>query len=116
VKRNWRLRLLIVAGILVALAAWGTFYVTHPLVFNELFWSHAHCMPQATFELISYADKHGGKFPTHAAGYGDALLLLDPDCDYALTGPGYDETPIVELGEPDNICQRKNAAAFTFKD
>jgi hypothetical protein len=37
-----------------------------------------------------YAQEHGGLFPFHTNGYGDALLLVNDGWDAALTGPGYD--------------------------
>jgi len=65
----------------------------HPLVFSESLFAHTHCMPQASGLLVQYALEHGGKFPEHTNGYGDALLLLcaeDPTAWQVLTGPGYD--------------------------
>ena len=90
-KRTWPKRLLIVC--LVAAVACVVYIWTHPLVFNESFFSHAHCIPQAGLGLRQYALDHDGKFPTHTNGYGDALLLLlagDYTPSYAITGPGYD--------------------------
>ena len=87
--RFWFTTLL--AGCSVA-AVFGVYYVkSHPLVFNESLWGHAHCMPQATGALLTYAGDHKGMFPYHTNGYGDALLLLTPDlaAPYCLTGPGY---------------------------
>lgn len=90
-KRKWRLGWL--AGFSLLVVA-GAFYIRSlPLVFNESFWSHAHCIPQAGLGLRLYAGDHGGQFPTHTNGYGDALLLLlagNYVPSYALTGPGYD--------------------------
>ncbi len=81
----------------VCMVAIGLVYVrTHPLIFNESFWDHAHCIKAATLGLLNYADQHQGKFPAHPGGYGDALLLLDPIYFYALTGPGYDELPLIK--------------------
>jgi hypothetical protein len=89
--------LFLVTGVLTLLAA---IYVrTHPLVFNESMWGHAHCMPQATLPLLAYSSDHGGKFPMHPKGYGNALLLLTPYTQgnvYMLNGPGYDERPFHE--------------------
>ena len=71
-----------------------TIYVrTHPMVFNESFFGHAHCMPQASGALTQYALDHAGRFPEHTNGYGAALLLLVPtNANWSvLTGPGYDE-------------------------
>jgi hypothetical protein len=68
-----------------------TFYVrTHPLVFNESFWGHAHCIVGGGLSLRVYAGEHHGKFPYHTNGYGDALLLVNDGWDASLTGPGYD--------------------------
>jgi hypothetical protein len=76
----------------LATVGFCVYYVkSHPLVFNESLWQHAHCMPQATMALLTYAHDHDGRFPYHTNGYGDALLLLTPDlaAPYCLTGPGY---------------------------
>ena len=40
--------------------------------------------------MMGYAHEHGGQFPFHTNGYGDALLLINNGWDAALTGPGYD--------------------------
>jgi hypothetical protein len=71
--------------------AFAIHYVrTHPLVFNESLWGHAHCMPQAALAFRMYASDHAGRFPIHTNGYGDALLLLGDGGPYFfLTGPGY---------------------------
>ena len=63
---------------------------THPLVFNESFLGHAHCMAGGGLELRHYAEEHGGRFPYHTNGYGDALVMMDSGWDAVLTGPGYD--------------------------
>ena len=39
---------------------------------------------------MSYAHEHGGRFPYHTNGYGDALVLVNEGWDESLTGPGYD--------------------------
>ncbi len=77
----------------------GAYYVkSHPLVFNESLWSHAHCMAQAAGALETYARTHEGRFPYSSNGYGNALLLLKPELSgfYLLTGPGYDTSPFEE--------------------
>lgn len=90
-RRKWLIRL----GVpVIVLALASTIHVwTHPLIFNESFFSHAHCIPQTGLALRQYAMEHGGFFPAHTNGYGDALLLLlaEGSCaSYSLTGPGYD--------------------------
>ena len=49
-------------------------------------------MKQAGIALTLYAKDHGGRFPRHPSGYGDALSLLrDDTMPFAVTGPGYSE-------------------------
>jgi hypothetical protein len=66
----------------------------HPLVFNESFFEHAHCMMQVGSALRLYASDHDGKYPSHTNGYGDALLLLHQEKLLGnlkiLAGPGGD--------------------------
>jgi hypothetical protein len=77
------------AALLIALA----YYLrTHPLVFNESFVSHAHCMKAVGLAFWMYAADCDGHFPSHADGYGDALLILARSYGSYLphlTGPGY---------------------------
>ncbi len=78
-------------GILAVAVAVCFIYVrTHPLVFNESFTGHAHCIVGGGQSLSLYAHDHGGRFPHHTNGYGDALVMMESDWDAALTGPGYD--------------------------
>jgi hypothetical protein len=82
-------------GFSLATGVLGRYYIkSHPLVFNESLFEHAHCMPQAGLTLLTYAEEHQGRFPFHTNGYGDALLqmLPEPTQFYILTGPGYDDT------------------------
>jgi hypothetical protein len=82
-----------------AAIAFGVYFAkSHPLVFNESLWQHAHCMPQAGSAFRLYAGDHGGAFPVHTNGYGDALLLMTPERAwfYYLTGPGYDTSAFTE--------------------
>src|SRR4051812_20629819 len=75
-------------GVVVILS---TYYVrTHPLVFNESFLEHAHCIVGGGLSLEGYAAEHEGRFPFSTNGYGDALVLVHDGWDEALTGPGYD--------------------------
>jgi hypothetical protein len=73
-----------------ALTLGAVIYVrTHPLVFNESFMAHAHCIAGASRDLLGYALDHDGRYPIHPNGYGDALVLIEGGWDEALTGPGY---------------------------
>ena len=84
-------RLSVSAFVFAAIVASSIFYVrTYPLVFNESFFAHAHCMKGGGLDLMGYAHAHGGHFPFHTNGYGDALVLVNNGWDAALTGPGYD--------------------------
>ena len=86
----------------------------HPLVFNESLWEHAHCMPQATLSLLTYASDNGGRFPSNTNGYGDALLLATNYIAGAwgsFTGPGYDAKVFAEAARtgrhiPEKACGR----------
>lgn len=89
-RRKWRW--LLPAFALLGVLVW-VYIRTHPLVFMD---THAHCIKVAGLELEQYASQHGGRFPSHPKGYPNALLLMDEDCFYTLTGPGYDATPLLE--------------------
>lgn len=89
-RRKWLVGIL--ATVVILLVAVAMYVWTHPLIFNESFFGHAHCMPQAGIALRQYARDHHGKFPAHTNGYGDALLLLLAEghaVSGILTGPGY---------------------------
>ncbi len=73
---------------LICLYAW-----THPLEFMA---GHKHCIKIAGLALNNYADSHEGRFPFHPDGYGNALLQIDEDVLFVLTGPGYDDAPLRE--------------------
>jgi len=63
--------------LILVLGIAGVFYVkTHPVVFNESFFGHAHCIAAAVSTLHVYAKDHEGRFPFHTNGFGDALILL----------------------------------------
>ncbi len=90
-KRQGPKRLLIT---FVAAAVGCVVYIrTHPLVFNESFFGHAHCIAQTAGSLRQYAFEHQSNYPTHTNGYGDALLLVVKEYlpgAPCFTGPGYD--------------------------
>lgn len=90
-KPGHKRRVVGVLCIAAAAAAFSIHYIgRHPLVFNESFWGHAHCIKQAGASLVLYAHDHGGRFPFHTNGYGDALLLVSEVWLPSFTGPGYD--------------------------
>lgn len=107
-RRRWRW----VLALMVAAAVLAVVYVrTHPLIFNESFWGHARCVKIAGVNFHQYAEQHGGRFPVHPGGYGNALLLMDEDIYFTLTGPGYDVAPFYEIkrtggGLPEAACGR----------
>lgn len=71
------------------------FVRSNPLIFNESFLEHAHCMKQTTSLLQMYAHDHNGKFPSHTNGYVDALMLMESQWPLLFTGPGYDIAPVI---------------------
>lgn len=114
-RRGWLWILLIpLSGAIFSLV-----YVrSNPLIFNESLWSHAHCIKLAGLELYDFADKNEGKFPFHPKGYGNALLLLNEECYFALTGPGYDASPFHQAKRtgaelPEEECGRVYVQGLT---
>jgi hypothetical protein len=86
INRKWLL-----ISILIVVATLPVIYIrSHPLVFNESLWRHAHCIKIAGLALEMYAQSNSGRFPSDSKGYGNALLLLNDEDYFALTGPGYD--------------------------
>jgi len=110
--RKLKHRLLTVLAVVIALVTLGTIYVrSHPLVFNESFFGHAHCIVIGGIDLGRYAQDHDGRFPYSTNGYGDALLLV-PDAWFpSFTGPGYDAGVFeraLKTGQhlPEELCGR----------
>jgi hypothetical protein len=116
-RRRWRWVLLAFFAVTVL----AVLYVrANPLVFNESLWQHTHCIKIAGLELEGYAGVNGGKFPSHPKGYGNALLLLNENCYFALTGPGYDAAPFHEAKSsgrhlPEDSCGRVYLQGLTKK-
>jgi len=76
----------------VVLACCVVYVRAYPLVFNESFFGHAHCMKSAGLGLEAYAADHGGRFPFHTNGCAAALALARAGSycsDSELTGPSY---------------------------
>ncbi len=108
--QRWFLTVLVVA----ILAILCTAYVRmHPLVFNESFTGHTHCIAITIKALRMYAMDNGEQYPAHTNGYGDALLLLLTNAGFGgcLTGPGYSgkifEAAALTNGHvPEALCGR----------
>jgi hypothetical protein len=92
-EARFRLRkgsLFFAAGLLAALAFPGCITYKN----RQLETSHRHCIKVAGSAFRLYAMDHGGLFPFHTNGFGDALLLLVkeqrlPGVDW-ICGPGDD--------------------------
>jgi hypothetical protein len=80
-------------GAAAVVVLFGIIYVrAHPLVFNESFFGHAHCMKSAGLGLESFAGDHGGRFPFHTNGCAAALAqaIAGGYCSGSeLSGPGH---------------------------
>jgi hypothetical protein len=91
-----KLRKLLAATVCVtaAVVVFCVLYVRmHPLVFNESFFEHSHCIVNTGLSFEMYASDHDGHFPADTNGYGNALLQITNEVAgfwAALTGPGYD--------------------------
>jgi hypothetical protein len=76
--------------------------------------AHQHCMKIAGMTFLQFADEHGGAFPCHTNGFGDALLLLVKDSPQDIRficGPGDDGhvfSNALAHGQdvPENQCSR----------
>lgn len=89
-RNRWMTGCLLLPAVLIGGCAQHV--VANPLIYNESYWEHAHCIAAAELAFAEYHAKNGA-FPSHVDGYGDALLLLPEVYDYALTGPGYTAAP-----------------------
>lgn len=90
----------------------------NPLVFNESFWRHAHCLKQAGVAMRFYASDNNGRFPVHTNGYGDALLLIPDAWLPAFTGPGNDVAVLERARQtgddvPEDQCGRVYVQGLT---
>lgn len=115
---RWVWWLLLALVLLVAAAAFAPALFMRvgfmPLVFNESFYGHRHCMKQLGMALKVYASDNKEVFPAHPGGYGDALLLLHPTYSghaAILTGPCYqwgvfDDALRFKTHLPESACGR----------
>jgi len=78
---------------IVAVVGLFAFVKMNPLIFNESFLGHAHCIKIADAALNIYVQEHGA-FPYHTNGFGDAVLLFDQRDWMFFTGPGFDESEL----------------------
>ena len=116
-KKRWVIRLIIGGLILSVLGGVGVFAIA---LFNP-FHAHEHCMKSAGMSLMLYAGDHGGKFPFHTNGFGDALLLMLDESreDTRLyTAPGDDGTLLKECLKskadvPESRCTRSYVQGLT---
>src|ERR1035441_290745 len=91
----------VLVALAVALVLSAIYVRTHPLIFNESFSGHAHCIAGTGLSLLTHVEDNGGRFPFHTNGYGDALLLLTNEMAgfwAGFTGPGYDGKVFPEAG------------------
>src|ERR1700749_3071844 len=117
------LKYIAAVGLVVAVSGYA-YIKAHPLIFNESFFEHAHCIDIADGMMQQYAHDHGGQFPSSTDGYGDALLLLvadDPHSAIFFTGPCFDEKPFVKAIKnsshmPESECGRVYVQGLTVSN
>jgi hypothetical protein len=81
---------------IVAVVGLFAFVKMNPLIFNESFFGHAHCITQAGLALRLHAHDNGGRYPTHTNGFGDAILpLIGTAGAYPFTGPMFDSSELL---------------------
>lgn len=113
-----RLRQIVTAGLVLTTIIGVAVFVyvkSNPMIFNESFFGHAHCISAAGSSLGIYANDNSGKFPFHTNGFGDAVLMLlkhtQQTSVYFLTGPNDDgrilhDALIKGTDVPENLCSR----------
>ncbi len=77
---------------------------THPLVFNESWLEHSHCIAQVGCALRMYSGANNGYFPYSEKGYADGLAKASEYCNWIVTGPGYKRV-LSEDFEKENISE-----------
>ncbi len=95
-QRKWRKRK--IAALAVALGTVGlwAFVKLNPMIFNESFAEHAHCIVGVDTALRMFANENQGRFPTHTNGFGDAVLaLVESAGSQSLTGPMFDTSELI---------------------
>ncbi len=118
-----RRAILLISGAVIIFAICAIYVRTHPLVFNESFWDHAHCIKITGLSLMTYAHEEG-HFPFHPGGYGDALLLLTNELGNfwgGYTGPGYDSRVFAQAARTgehisEDACGRVYVQGLTQSD
>lgn len=93
-KRLQKIGVVALSAVAVLTVTIWMFVRNNPLIFNESFLGHAHCIKQATSELLLFAHDNGGRFPSHTNGYADAIMSIDSSTLYAFTGAGYTTEPL----------------------
>lgn len=118
---SWSVFLPVVVAVAAVLCA--TYVRMHPLVFNESFLGHHHCIACTVKGLAFYALDNEGRYPAHPNGYGDALLMIYTNVNVGslLTGPGYegkifDEAARTNGHVPEAACGRVYVQGLTDKD
>jgi len=109
-----RIRIAALCCLAAAIVFCVVYVRTHPLVFNESLFMHAHCIVIMGLSLDSYAAEHDGHYPADTNGYGNALLqLTNYTADFwaGMTGPGYDSKVFEEAARtgqhiPESECGR----------
>jgi hypothetical protein len=85
------------------------------------FGRHQHCMKGTGLSLLQYAMEHGGRFPFHTNGFGDALVLLLTamgERPKQVTAPGDDGSWLQEFIQsgtdvPEERCSRAYVQGLT---
>ena len=110
-KKKHKIKLSILFVFVIIFISIVIYIKTHPLVFNESFLEHAHCMAAVYIGLSFYAGENNGIYPYSSKGYADGLELTSEKypCPWMLTGPGYTEKIPDKLRKnniPENMCGR----------
>jgi hypothetical protein len=85
------------------------FIKANPLVFNESWLEHRHCMSQVGLALRFYSTDNNDYFPYSEKGYADGLGLASEYCNWIVTGPSYKRVVVEDFegkNIPEELCGR----------
>ena len=88
-KKQKKIQLGCFAVMLVVPLVLFIYIKANPLVFNESWLEHSHCMAQVYNALRMYSDQNDGSFPYSEKGYADGLGMASDHCYWIVTGPCY---------------------------
>ena len=108
-KKQKKVKLGCFAVMLIVTSGLLIYIKTQPLVFNESWLEHAHCITQVGLALRMYSEANNDYFPYSKKGYADGLAKGAEYCSWIVTGPGYKSVLSEDFEKediPEDLCGR----------